>query len=72
MKTTSAGRFLDVYKRQVDEARFNALVQKLRDAKEAPILPAAAPKVVELAAKEFNIRPVSYTHLDVYKRQVLY
>lgn len=32
------------------------LVQKLRDAKEAPILPAAAPKVVELAAKEFNIR----------------
>ena len=36
--------------------RNNALVQKLRDAKEAPILPAAAPKVVELAAKEFNIR----------------
>ena len=22
-------------------------------------------------AKEFNIDPVSYTHLDVYKRQVL-
>lgn len=46
----------DTVRAAVDEARFNALVQKLRDAKEAPILPAAAPKVVELAAKEFNIR----------------
>lgn len=46
----------DIVRAAVDEARFNALVQKLRDAKEAPILPAAAPKVVELAAKEFNIR----------------
>lgn len=41
----------DTVRAAVDEARFNALVQKLRDAKEAPILPAAAPKVVELAAK---------------------
>lgn len=46
----------DTVRAAVDEARFNALVQKLRDAKEALILPAAAPKVVELAAKEFNIR----------------
>lgn len=46
----------DTVRAAVDEARDNALVQKLRDAKEAPILPAAAPKVVELAAKEFNIR----------------
>lgn len=46
----------DTVRAAVDETRFNALVQKLRDAKEAPILPAAAPKVVELAAKEFNIR----------------
>ena len=46
----------DTVRAAVDEARFNALVQKLRDAKEAPILPAEAPKVVELAAKEFNIR----------------
>lgn len=46
----------DTVRAAVDEARFNALVQKLRDAKEAPILPAAAPKVVELAAKEFNLR----------------
>ena len=36
----------DTVRAAVDEARFNALVQKLRDAKEAPILPAAAPKVV--------------------------
>ena len=41
----------DTVRAAVDEARFNALVQKLRDAKEAPILPAAAPKVVELALK---------------------
>ena len=46
----------DTVRAAVDEARFNALVQKLRDAKKAPILPAAAPKVVELAAKEFDIR----------------
>ena len=44
----------DLIRRQ--DAAGDALVQKLRDAKEAPILPAAAPKVVELAAKEFNIR----------------
>lgn len=35
----------DTVRAAVDEARFNALVQKLRDAKEAPILPAAAPKL---------------------------
>lgn len=44
----------DTVRAAVDEARFTAIVDRLRESTEAKIEAKAAPKVVELAAKEYS------------------
>lgn len=45
----------DAVSAAVDQARFNSIVFKLRESREAKIDPPAVPKVVELTAKEYSI-----------------
>jgi hypothetical protein len=45
----------DAVSAAVDQARFNSIVSKLRESREAKIDPPAVPKVVELTAKEYSI-----------------
>ena len=45
----------DTVKAAVDQARFSAIVDRLRESPEAKIAPQIVPQVVELAASEFRL-----------------
>lgn len=45
----------DAVSAAVDQVRFNSIVSRLRESREAKIDPPAVPKVVELTAKEYSI-----------------
>ena len=63
---------LDVYKRQVHERSPIADMRLADGSRVHAILPPAAPDGPVLSIRKFTgIMPVSYTHLDVYKRQYL-
>ena len=61
----------DVYKRQAQGGACFAVWFKTKDAKiKAITLPSAFSAMLGITeAAIFGINPVSYTHLDVYKRQ---